>query len=124
VPLFLSGDIHGHAEGRILRTGAHDLGANPVISVITGTPGTGAGWPSIARRTRATPPAHLAVEETMPPEEVNGFHLVDVTPSAVTVRHFRWRRRVDPEEAIDGLEPFRVSTFPAPARRTCARGPR
>jgi hypothetical protein len=111
VPLFLSGDIHGHAEGRILGTRGTDLRRNPIVSIITGTPGTGIGWPSIARRTRALPPLDLEVEVTMPAEEVNGFHLVDVTPERIVVRHFRWRYRTDPESAIDRLRPFRTSVF-------------
>jgi hypothetical protein len=109
LPLFVSGDIHSIAEGRILRSGAHDFGANPIVSLISGTPGTGVGWPSAARGTLASPPLDLDVETIVPVQEVNGFHLVDVEPDAITIRHFRWRRGVDPADAIDTLEPFQVS---------------
>jgi hypothetical protein len=112
IPLVLSGDIHSIAEGRIRRSGETDLAANPVISVITGTPGTGLGWPSFARQTLATPPTALDVETVVPVEETNGFHLVDVEPDGVTIRHFRWSWfRGDPAEAIDTLEPFHVSEY-------------
>lgn len=112
LPLFLSGDIHSIAEELILRSGDHDFRASPVVSVITGTPGTGVGWPSIARGTKATAPAALEVQEVVPVQEVNGFHIIDFEPDKVTIRHFRWHNGVDPEEAIDTLEPFHVSVYP------------
>ncbi|MCH8850726.1 MAG: hypothetical protein IIC89_07865 [Chloroflexi bacterium] len=111
IPLFMSGDIHSIAEGRILRSGAHDFGDNPIVSVVTGTPGTGVGWPSIARGTIATPPEHIDLEEVVPVQEVNGFHIVDFTPEKVTIQHFRWNREEDPEDAIDTLQPFHVSEY-------------
>jgi hypothetical protein len=112
LPLFLAGDIHSIAEERILASGAHSFAANPIVSVITGTPGTGVGWPSVARQTLAMPPSALAVEEIVPVQERNGFHLVDFEPDRVVIRHFRWHYRHDPEEAIDSLEPFHVSEHP------------
>lgn len=108
VPLFLSGDLHGIGELRILRAGAADLRSNPVGSLVAGTPGTGAGWPSAARGIVATPPSHLEVEEIVPMQETNGFHLVDIERNRVVVRHFRLRPSVG-AEAIDALEPFAVS---------------
>jgi hypothetical protein len=110
IPLFLSGDIHGIAEEMIVRSGSLDLSANPIVSVITGTPGTGAGWPSAARGTRAQAPIDLEVEDVVAPLEMNGFHLVDFEPDKVTIRHFRWRLR-DGIDAIDTLEPFHVSEY-------------
>lgn len=109
LPLFVSGDIHSIAEERVLGSGAHDFGANPIVSLISGTPGTGIGWPSLSRGTLATPPASLATESIVPVQELNGFHLLDVEPDRVTIRHFRWDRARDPVEAIDALEPFHVS---------------
>ena len=44
--------------------------------------------------------------------EENGFHIVDFEPDKVTIRHFRWNRGEDPEEAIDTLEPFHISEYP------------
>lgn len=112
IPLFMSGDIHSVAEGRILRSGTHDFRDNPVISVLTGPLGTGIGWPSIARGTIATPPKHLEVEEVVPVFEENGFHIVDFEPDKVTIRHFRWNGRKDLEDAIDTLMPFHISEYP------------
>jgi phosphodiesterase/alkaline phosphatase D-like protein len=111
VPLFVSGDIHSIAEERILRSGEHDFSANPVVTVVTGSPGVGVAWPSIARGTVATPPAHLEVEEVVPVIEENGFQIVDFEPGKVTIRHFRWDRSEQPEDAIDTLEPFHVSEY-------------
>lgn len=109
LPVFVSGDLHGQAAGRILRSRGHDFRANPVISVVTGTPGTGVGWPSAARGTPALPPRDLEVEPITPVQELNGFHLIDVAADHVRIAHFRWRRTVDPVEAIDTLEPYHVS---------------
>jgi len=110
--LFVSGDIHSHAEARILRTGEVDLSENPVISVITGTPGaTGAGWPSGFRGTRAMPSGVLEVEEGLEAIEENGFNLIDVEPERITVRTFRWDGETEDPATIDSLEPFRTSVF-------------
>jgi hypothetical protein len=49
--------------------------------------------------------------------EENGFSIVDLSPDDVTVRYFRWLP-AQGEDAIDGLEPFRVRSFP---RSTAAR---
>jgi hypothetical protein len=115
VPLVLSGDIHSIAEERIVRAGPVDLRANPLVSVITGTPATGVGWPSLARGTVALPPTGLEVETVVPVQELNGFHLVDFEPDRVTIRHFRWDRRRQSEAEIDTLEPFQVSEYRRPA---------
>jgi hypothetical protein len=111
LPLFLSGDIHSIAESRIVRSGALDLSRNPVVSLISGTPGTRWGWPSLARGGLAGTPTAITSEPVVPVEEVNGFHLVDFEPGRVTIRHFRWDLETQPEEAIDGLQPFHVSTY-------------
>jgi len=111
IPIFVSGDIHSIAEARIVRSGPHDFGANPIVSVISATPGTGIGWPSFARGTIATPPTSIVSESVVPVQELNGFHLIDVEPDRVSIRHFRWERGVDPVEAIDTLEPFHTSVW-------------
>ncbi|MFQ5666188.1 MAG: hypothetical protein ACE5I7_07120 [Candidatus Binatia bacterium] len=111
VPLIVSGDIHSIAEGLIVRSGMHDFRVHPVVALITGTPGTGAGWPSAARGTLATPPAHIELEPVVPVQEYNGFDLLDFEPARVTVRTYRWRKGVDSEEAIDTLEPLHVSVY-------------
>jgi hypothetical protein len=108
--LFISGDIHGQASGRIHASGTLDLRDNPVVSVISGTPGTGVGWPSAARGTVAMPPQHIELEPITPVQELNGFHLIDVDADHVAISHFRWQRMRDSEDAIDTLEPYLVST--------------
>jgi hypothetical protein len=115
LPLFCSGDIHSIAEGRIVRSGTHDFGRNPIISLITGTPGTRAGWPSVARGTLALPPHAVELETVVPVQERNGFHLIDFEPDRVTIRHFRWEDHIDPEDAIDTLDPIHVSEYRTPA---------
>ena len=115
IPLFLSGDIHSHAEGRILRSRDTDLSANPVVSVIVGTPGTNDGaWPSFFRGTVATPSSELQVEEALPALEENGFNIVDFDRDSITIRSFRWDKETMGEDEIDALEPFRVTTLTRP----------
>ncbi len=114
VPLFVSGDIHSIAEGIILRSGPHDLRANPVVAILSGPLGTGLGWPSAARGTVAMPPEALELAEVVPVQEMDGFLIVDFEPGKVTIRHFRWRSGQAPEDAIDTLEPFHTSEYRRP----------
>jgi hypothetical protein len=110
IPLWISGDLHSLGECRIQRSGDIDLSANPVVSVLSGPLGTGrGGWPSQFRGTRGLTPGSLDVDEGLPCLEENGFTLLDVTPDSITVRLFRWSNREDPIEAIDSLQPFRVT---------------
>lgn len=110
VPLFVSGDLHSLAEGRIRRSGQIDLRSNPIVSIICGPLGTGrGGWPSTFRGTRGLPPGILETDEALPCLEENGFSLIDFSPEKIVVRFFRWNNRTDPVEAIDTLEPFRVT---------------
>jgi len=114
VPLFISGDLHSLGEGRILRTSDIDLRANPVISVLPGTVGTGRpGWPSLVRGLRGLPPAGLEVDEGLPALEENGFTIAEFTPGRVTLRYFSWKLG-RPEAALDTLEPFRVTNLDVP----------
>ena len=76
----------------------------------SGPLGTGrGGWPSTFRGTRGLPPDGLDVEEGLPCLEENGFILVDFELEGIVIRYFRWNNRQDPIEAIDSLEPFRVT---------------
>lgn len=113
-PLFVSGDLHALAAGRILESGGHSFRENPVVSVLVGSPGTGPlGWPSQFRGQRPEPSGTLAVEERLRPLEENGFSLLDATPEEVRVSQFRWLPE-EGEEALDRLEPFAVHRFPRP----------
>jgi hypothetical protein len=111
VPLFISGDLHSIAEERIFRTGSVDLRANPVVAVLPGPLGTtGRGWPSEARGVKAMPPVGLDVEQGLEPIEENGFLLADFGAESVVLRFFRWDAK-EPLEAIDTLQPFRMTTL-------------
>src|SRR5262249_51223954 len=112
IPLFVSGDLHCLAEGRIHRCGALDLRANPVVSILSGPVSTGPpAWPSAFRGTGALPPTGLEVEERLKPLEENGFTLVEFTRDSVTARLFRYSAS-QPAEVIDRLEPFHTVTYP------------
>ena len=115
-PLFVSGDLHALAAGRILATRGQSLESNPVVSVLCGAIGTGDfGWPSKFRDQRPVPSGTLEAEEWVEPLEENGFSLLDVTPDAVKVSLFRWTPD-DGEAALDRLEPFKVVDVPRPGR--------
>ncbi len=113
IPLAMSGDLHDHALGRIVRSATRDFTGNPVNTVVTGPLGTGpGGWPSRGiRQTPAMPPLQLTVETTLAPLEQNGFSLIDVEPERIVVRTFVWNAEQDPEEAIDTLEPARIDVL-------------
>ena len=105
--MIVSGDLHVLAVGRMLRSGALDLRARPITTVISGPIGTApAGWPSAFRGIGATPPAHLDLTEEVSPIEQHGFVLADFFPDRIIVRLFKWDVKTQPPEAIDTLEPF------------------
>jgi hypothetical protein len=107
--LVVGGDLHATAAGTIERSGTIDLRRNPVHVVLSGTLGSkGAGFPSGLRATPPRPTSHVDLREEIPPLEENGFMVADVTPDKITLRFFRWNDRTQPEEAIDGLQPFRT----------------
>jgi hypothetical protein len=115
-PLFVSGDLHATALGRIRASRGRSLESHPVVSVLCGAVGTGAlGWPSRFRGQLPVPSGVVEAEEIVPPLEENGFSLLDFTPDTLTLSFFRWR----PEqgaEALDRLEPFEIVELPRPGR--------
>jgi hypothetical protein len=111
LPLFVCGDMHSIAEGVVRRSGEHDLARNPIVTMLVGALGTGAGWPSAARGTVARPSLTIEMDERQPCLEENGFALLDLEPERIVVSWFRWLPKQG-EEAIDALEPFRVSAYP------------
>jgi phosphodiesterase/alkaline phosphatase D-like protein len=114
IPMLVSGDLHCLAEGRIHRSGAIDLRANPVVSILSGPISTGTpGWPSAFRGTGALPPTGLETEERLKPLEENGFTILELTPGEVTARFFRYSA-AQPPEVIDTLEPFRTIRYSRP----------
>jgi hypothetical protein len=117
-PLIISGDLHAIGIGRMLRSGALDLRANPITTVLSGPVGsrpTPLGWPSGRRGTGAMPPAHLDMDEQVKPIEQHGFTLVDFTADKMLLRMFRWDWRTQAVEAMDMLEPFHTAELMRPA---------
>jgi hypothetical protein len=113
-PLFVSGDLHAIASGRILASGDLSFRDNPIESILVGPPGTGAlGFPSKFRGQLPVPSGTLRVEERVAPLEENGFTLLDVTPDEVQISQFRWLPEQG-EAALDRLEPFTVHRLPRP----------
>ena len=71
------------------------------------------GFPSVVRGIGATPPAHLDLEETVPPVEHHGFTLADFLADRIVLRQYKWDVNSQPLEAIDRLEPFRTTELGA-----------
>jgi hypothetical protein len=112
VPLFASGDLHATAAGRIARSGERDFSPNPVVSLLTGTLGTGPlGWPSRIRGTPPRPSQTLDTKSWVEPLEENGFTLLDFDRDGLKLALFRWKPD-DGIDAIETLEPFRVIEIP------------
>jgi hypothetical protein len=108
IPLFISGDLHAIGETRILRSGASDFRANPVISLLSGPIGTDKDmWPSAYRGTPPLCPRRLEVDERQRAIEENGFTLLDFTEETITASVFKWNTRLA-DDSIDRLEPFRT----------------
>lgn len=105
IPLFICGDIHSQAEGRIIRSGDLDLSANPVVTIVSGSLGTGPrGFPSGFRGVVAQPPSDLLVQEKLPPLEKDGFVIAEFTRDTITIEFYAWKPP-EPLEAIDTLQP-------------------
>lgn len=110
-PLFICGDLHNQSEGWISRSGDLDLSSNPVISICSGSLGTGPRmWPSAFRGLVAEPPTAIEMKEKFPPLEKNGFLIVDIYPDEMEIKFYAWRQP-DPVSAIDDLKPHHVVTL-------------
>jgi hypothetical protein len=106
IPVFLSGDLHALAEGRIERYGKLDMRANPVVTVLTGPISTGPkAWPSAWRGTPPRTPSGLENSEGLKPLEKNGFSIIDFTEDRMDVQFFSWKMD-EPESRLDELKPF------------------
>jgi len=115
IPLVISGDLHAIAEAHMISSGALDFSKNPIAVILPGPLGTGdRGWPSASRGIGASPPGHLQMQEKLKPIEENGFIIADFMPDSITVRYFRFNYHQQAAEAIDTLEPFRVTEFQRP----------
>jgi len=113
VPLFICGDLHNQSEGIIMKSGSLDLSSNPVISICSGSLGTGHRmWPSAFRGMVAEPPTDIVMKEKLSPVEKNGFIVVDITRDRIKIDFYAWRQP-DPVEAIDTLEPYYSTVIPA-----------
>ena len=114
VPLVISGDLHATGLGQITASNDQDFSANPIVSALVGTPGTGEhGWPSAFRGQGPQISKTVDAENFYDPVEENGFSIIDVAPDEITISQFRWKPE-DGAAAIDTLEPFVVHTFHAP----------
>jgi hypothetical protein len=117
LPLFICGDLHQQSAGKIARSGDLDMTPNPVISVCSGSLGTGRrGFPSSFRGMVAEPPVELEVRELLPSLEKNGFVIVDFTPAKVAIEFYAWKPP-DSVEAIDTLQPHYRLEFKTPGNR-------
>jgi hypothetical protein len=94
----------------MITSGSLDFSKNPIAVILAGPLGTGdRGWPSAFRGIGASVPGHLQMQENLKPIEENGFIIADLTPESITVRYFRFNYHKQAPEAIDMLEPFRVT---------------
>jgi len=113
-PLFICGDLHNQAEGWITRSRDLDLSANPVISICSGSLGTGPRmWPSAFRGLLAEPPTDIVMDQRLRPLEKNGFIIVDVEREKIEISFYAWRPP-DPEDAIDDLKPHYTVRYAVP----------
>jgi len=99
----------------MIGSGSLDFSKNPIAVILAGPLGTGdRGWPSVFRGVGASVPGHLRMEENLKPIEENGFIIADFTPGDITIRYFRFSYHKQSPEAIDTLEPFRVTELKRP----------
>ena len=108
--IVVSGDLHATGHALIDSSGALELRANPVHSILAGPIGTRLGWPSNARGTPPLPATGIELRPAAEVTEQNGFTLLDITPDEVVVSLFAWRH--EPITAIDSLEPYHRYRIP------------
>jgi hypothetical protein len=98
IPLFLCGDMHAHAHGHIVKSGAADFRRNPVVAHLTGPVSTGPTmWPSSARNTPPLASSVIEIDEKLKPVERNGFTIADFTPDSITLTSYAWKLGEPPE---------------------------
>ncbi|BFM18447.1 hypothetical protein R50073_46300 [Maricurvus nonylphenolicus] len=85
-PIVVSGDLHLLGSGVIEKSGDLDLSENPVHTILSGPVGVGGlGWLSKARGLQAKNPGAMEVDELLPPQETNGFTLLEISPNKIEV---------------------------------------
>jgi hypothetical protein len=105
-PVIMSGDLHAFSYGLIKRSGDLDFSDNPINTFCVGTPGSSDPvFPSYYRKVGPQVPSDLSVQNLFEPLEKNGFTIIDVTPSKISVKMFAWRQP-EPIEDISKLTPF------------------
>jgi len=111
IPMFLSGDLHALAHGRIFANGKQSLRRNPVHTVLTGPISTGPrGWPSSARGTPPQVATGIEIEQDLAPVEYNGFTIIDFYRDRAEFSQYRWKLD-QPEDLLDRLQPFHRFTL-------------
>ncbi len=113
-PIFVNGDMHAQAAGKIKSSGELDFSEDPINAVMTGSLGVdGGGFPSSFRGMEATPPTNMEVEESLPSFEKAGFIIININPENVKIDFYGWRYREDPISAIENLKPHHTITIQA-----------
>ena len=104
-PIFLQGDLHTFASGKIYRSRALDFEKNPIHANIVGSLGSTA-FPSAARGVKASIPTDLGMEELFENVEESGFSIVDITEDFVEIKMYKFLGGRDDLSIIEHLEPF------------------
>ena len=100
IPLVISGDIHKSAHGSILGVGDLDMSANPIVTMLPGSVGTGeAGLQALTHHAN-----HLNMRDEWAPQAVNGFMIADFYRDRVDCAFYGWDSRVQDINAIPNLQ--------------------
>jgi len=104
-PIIINGDIHTFASGTIYKNGKLDLSVNPIYSCIAGTLGTTV-FPSTFRKTKASLPNSIDMEEDFENIEENGFSIIDIDSTNIQVSMYKYLWSRDDLDIIPSLQPF------------------
>lgn len=88
-PVFLQGDLHTFAAGKIYRSGQLNLEKNPINACIVGPLGSTA-FPSGIRGLKAATPTDIMMQEQFENVEDTGFSIVDITPDNIEINMYRF----------------------------------
>jgi hypothetical protein len=104
-PIFLQGDLHTFAGGKIYKSGTLDLEKNPIEAFIMGPLGSSA-FPSAVRGLKAEAPKGIGMEEYFENVEETGFSIVDITEDQVHIKMYKFLSERDQLSDIPNLDPF------------------
>jgi len=112
MPIFMQGDLHTFAAGKIYRNGHNSYEKNPINAFVMGTLGSTA-WPSGIRQVKASAPTAIGIEEYFENVEESGFSIVNLKADNIKIQMYKFLSERDDMAMIENLAAFKELTVGA-----------